>query len=196
MQHLGQQVVFAFLSHNNREAGNTIKVLHSFLFQLLEIDPLIRPFLHGIAQGDYRKLKNDEDFVIDLLCKVFKSTGSNFIILDGLDELDDCSWGHLLTSLFKINKSCPETKFLVSSREERGITLRLDKKAIPLRIDHQNSKDIESFVQLECKSLLLEMRDLGADENTCLEIKGKMSKISEKAAGNHTFFSLEKGCQR
>ncbi|KAI1092734.1 hypothetical protein F5B19DRAFT_453335 [Rostrohypoxylon terebratum] len=190
MQDLGQQVVFAFLSHNNRAAGNTIKVLHSFLFQLLEFDPLLRPFLHGIAQRDYRKLKNDEPFVIDLLCKVFKSTGPSFIILDGLDELDERSWGHLLTSLFKINDNCPETKILISSREERGITLQLNKKAIPLRIDRHNSKDIELFIELECEGLIFEMRALGADENTCLEIKRKVNKISERAAGMFIYARL------
>ncbi|KAI1211064.1 uncharacterized protein F4807DRAFT_459295 [Annulohypoxylon truncatum] len=190
MQISGQRAVFAFLSHNNQVASDTIKVLHSFLFQLLENDPSLRPLLHEASQSNYRKLKSDPDFVMDLLRKILEGLGPTFIILDGLDEVDEYSWGHLLASVLKINESCPETKLLISSREERGIALRLKNRAVPVRVDHKNSKDIESFIKLECENLLLEMRGYGVDDQTCLKIEDRISNIPERAAGKSAVLGM------
>ncbi|KAI1457992.1 hypothetical protein F4805DRAFT_474716 [Annulohypoxylon moriforme] len=190
MRNSGQRLLFAFLSHNDQVVGDTIKVLHSFLFQLLDIDPSLRTLLHETSQSDYKKLKSDTDFVTDLLCKILKSLGPTFVILDGLDELDEYSWGHLLAIVLKINKSCPETKLLISSRDERDIASRLRNEAISLRVDYKNCADIKSFVQLECESLLFEMRSFGASQQICLEVKGRIDSIAEKAAGMFIYARL------
>ncbi|KAI1386580.1 uncharacterized protein F4822DRAFT_431452 [Hypoxylon trugodes] len=145
----GQGVLFAFLSHDNQSDGDTVKVFHSFLFQVLEDNAGCRPVLNEASQTNSRKLKSDSDFVMDLLCNVLHGLGPMFIVLDGLDELNESSWKHLLLGIMQINDRCPETKLLISSREEREIALRLGDKALPLRIDHNNSEDIEAFVQLE-----------------------------------------------
>ncbi|KAI2624405.1 hypothetical protein GGR54DRAFT_629674 [Hypoxylon sp. NC1633] len=183
MQSSGQRVLFVFLSHDNQQAGDTTKVFHSFLFQALEDDSTLRSILFEASQSDSRKLKNDSDFVMSLLCKVLQGLGPTYVVLDGLDELDETSWRHLLSSVLQINENCPETKLLISSREERDISLQLKSKAIPLRVDHNNFEDISSLVQLECDDMLLEMRSYGADERTCLQIKEKFGTIAEKAAG-------------
>ncbi|KAI0889136.1 uncharacterized protein GGS22DRAFT_153217 [Annulohypoxylon maeteangense] len=190
IQSSGQRLVFALLSHNNQAAGDTIKVLHSFLFQLLDVDPSLRSLLHEPSQSNYRKLKTDSDFLIEFLCKILRDVGPTFVILDGLDELDECSWRHLLASVLKINESCPETKLLISSREERNIELRLRNKSIPIRVDDRNSGDIQSFVQLECESLLDEMRSCRADQQTCLEVKKGIDGVAEKAAGMFIYARL------
>ncbi|KAI1416816.1 hypothetical protein F5Y13DRAFT_204160 [Hypoxylon sp. FL1857] len=183
MQASGQQVLFAFLSHSNQAAGSAVRVFHSLLFQLLQGDPTFRATLHDSSQSNYRRLKNDSDFVLDFLCKILTGSGPSFIVLDGLDELDESSWKHLLSNILKINERCPETKLLISSREERDISLRLCSKAIPLRLDYRNFRDIDSFVQLECKDILLEMKSYGADEQICLKVKKTLDTIAEKAAG-------------
>ncbi|KAI1379439.1 hypothetical protein F4677DRAFT_332829 [Hypoxylon crocopeplum] len=182
LQTSGQRVLFAFLSHDNQPAGDTVKVFHSFLFQALEDDTTLRPLLHDVSQANYRKLKSDSDSVLDLLCSILRSIGPSFIILDGLDELDEVSWQHLLSGVLKINENCPETKLLISSREERGISLRLGSKA-SLRVDHRNLEDIKSFVRLECDNMLLDMGSYGADEQTCIRIKEKLYTITGKAEG-------------
>ncbi|KAI0840677.1 hypothetical protein F5Y06DRAFT_293941 [Hypoxylon sp. FL0890] len=183
MQVSGQRVIFALLSHDNQGAGDTVKVFHSFLFQLLEGDPTFRPILHDSSQSNYRRLKNDSDFVFDFLCRILNSLGPSFIILDGLDELDESSCKDLLSNILKINEKCVETKLLISSREDRDISLRLSGKAVPLRVDYKNFEDIDKLVQLECEDLLLEMRGYGADERTCLKVKEKLATIAENAQG-------------
>ncbi|KAF3061219.1 nacht domain protein [Daldinia childiae] len=119
MQDSGQRVLFVFLSHDDQAAGDTVKVLHSLIFQLLEYDETLRPIVCETSQSNYRKLKSDYDFVLDLLCTILNSLGASYLILDGLDELNENSWKHLLSSVLQINEKCPETKLLISSREER-----------------------------------------------------------------------------
>ncbi|OTA59127.1 hypothetical protein K449DRAFT_466839 [Hypoxylon sp. EC38] len=191
MQASGQRVLFAFLSHDNQAAGGTVKVFHSLLFQLLEGDPGLRPILHDSSQSNYRRLKNDSDFVLDFLCRILNDLSPSFIIVDGLDELDEPSWKYLLSKTLEISQRCPETKLLISSREERDISLQLSSKSVPLRVNHKkNSQDIDSFIQLECEDLLLEMKSYGADEPTCLKIKDKLHTITEKAAGMFIYARL------
>ncbi|OTA93779.1 hypothetical protein M434DRAFT_395313 [Hypoxylon sp. CO27-5] len=190
MQISGQRVLFAFLSHDNQAAGDTVKVFHSLLFQLLEADPALRPILHDSSQSNYRRLKNDSDFGLDFLCRILNGSSPSFIILDGLDELDEPSWKHLLSKILEINQRCPQTKLLISSREERDISLQLSRKYVPLRVDHKNSQDIDTFIQFECEDLLLEMKSYGADEPTCLKIKDKLHTITEKAAGMFIYARL------
>ncbi|KAI1770697.1 hypothetical protein F4818DRAFT_431640 [Hypoxylon cercidicola] len=190
MQNSGQRVLFVFLSHDNQPAGNTIDVLHTILFQLLEDDLNFQSILYEASHSNHRKLKSDPGFVMDLLCKILKGVGPSFIILDGLDELDEPSWKCLLSDIMQLHKSCPETKLLISSREERDISLRLREKTVSLRVDHKNFEDINSFVQLECDDLLLEMAAQGADKRTCLKIKEVLSTIADNAEGMFIYARL------
>ncbi|KAI4861312.1 hypothetical protein F4820DRAFT_461052 [Hypoxylon rubiginosum] len=183
MQNSGQRVLFVFLSHDNQTAGDSINVLHTILFQLLEDDSTCRSILYEASHSNYRKLKSDSGFVMDLLCEILKAVGPSFIILDGLDELDEISWKRLLSDVLQLHESCPETKLLISSREERDISLRLREKAVPLRVDHKNFEDINSFVQLKCQNLLEEMEAQGADNQMCLKVKEALSTIAENAEG-------------
>ncbi|KAI0161115.1 hypothetical protein GGR52DRAFT_582536 [Hypoxylon sp. FL1284] len=166
-----QRVLFVFLSHDNQPAGDTISVFHAILFQLLEDNPKFRPILYEASHSNHRKLKSDTSFVREVLCKILKCIGPSFIILDGLDELDERSWKCLLDDVFQVYKICPEMKLLISSRDERGISIFLKDKATLLRIDHKNLEDISSFVQVECEDLLVEMKTQGADKQTCSRIR-------------------------
>ncbi|KAI1470272.1 uncharacterized protein F4812DRAFT_259183 [Daldinia caldariorum] len=183
MQDCNQRVLFVFLSHDNQADGDTIKVLHSLIFQLLEHDATLRPILHKASQSDYRKLKSDCGFVLDLLCTIINSIGANCIILDGLDELNEISWKHLLSNVLEVSEKCPAVKLLISSREEREISLRLEKKSIPIRVNSRNNQDIHSFVQLECEDIIDEKKRYGADERMCIRIREALETITEKSEG-------------
>ncbi|KAI1802020.1 hypothetical protein F4811DRAFT_555212 [Daldinia bambusicola] len=184
MQDRNQRVLFVFLSHDDQAAGDTIKVLHSLIFQLLEYDTALRPILHKASQSDSRKLKSDCGFVLNFLCTILNSIGANYLILDGLDELNEISRNHLLSNILRINEKCPETKLLISSREEREISLRLGSKSIPLRVNSKNNQDIHSFVQLECEDIIDEKKRCGADERMWMFIYAKLVLQMVKDQGN------------
>ncbi|KAI1481969.1 hypothetical protein F4774DRAFT_417330 [Daldinia eschscholtzii] len=183
MQDSNQRVLFVFLSHDNQAAGDTIKVLHSLIFQLLEYDATLRPILHKASESDYRKLKSDCSFVLDLLCTILNSIGASYLILDGLDELNEVSWKHLLSTTLQIIEKCQETKLLISSREEREMSLRLEGKSIPLRVNSKNHQDIHAFVQFECDDIIDEKKRYGADEQTCIRVREALETITEKSEG-------------
>ncbi|OTB12629.1 hypothetical protein K445DRAFT_65837 [Daldinia sp. EC12] len=185
MQHFNQRVLFVFLSHDDQSAGDTIKVLHSLIFQLLEYDVTFRPTLLKASESNYRKLKSDCSFVLDLLCTILNNTGASYLILDGLDELNEVSWKHLLSNALQIIEKCQETKLLISSREEREISLRLESKSIPLRVNSKNHQDIHSFVHLECEDIIDEKKRSRADEEICTRIREAIDMIAENSEGKH-----------
>lgn len=172
-----------FLSYDDQIAGDTLNVLHSLLFQILEESYTSRPILQEAYKSNIRRLKGDSDFVLAQLSQILQTLGSTFVVIDGLDELDKAVWGHLLSSLLQLHKNCPELKLLISSREERDIATQLEGKATTIRVDNNNSKDIDSYVELECVELFVELRSYGADERTCLKIKKALEIVGERAAG-------------
>lgn len=192
MQYSQQQVLFIFLSYEDRSVGDTIKVLHSLLFQLLEEKPAVtfRPALQAAFESNNRKLRTDPEFVKDLLCDFLKSLGSTSIVLDGLDELEDFAWKHLLSTLVQIQKNCPQTKLLISSREVREISLRLEKEAVPLSMANNNLEDIRVFVQAESEELLLEVESYGANVQTCSKIKKALDSIPTRSQGMFLYAKL------
>ncbi|OTB06435.1 hypothetical protein M426DRAFT_9573 [Hypoxylon sp. CI-4A] len=190
MQDSGQRVLLAFLSHDRQPDGVIVKIFQSLLFQIIDEDPTLWHILHEAFQSNRRKIRSDSNFIMGLLCKALDGLGPCFIIIDGLDELDEISWNNLLLNVLKINERCKETKLLISSREERNISLHFGSKATPLRVDYKNSEDICSFVELEGEDLLSEMRHYGADERTCLKAKDGLKAITEKAEGKIAFDNI------
>ncbi|KAI0387921.1 hypothetical protein F5Y04DRAFT_274777 [Hypomontagnella monticulosa] len=189
MQDSAQRVLFVFLCHDNKAAGNATRVFHSILFQLLEGDISGRPILHEASKTDSRKLRSDADFVRDLLCKILKDLGPSYITLDGVDELEEHIRKHLLSGILHITDVCPETKLLISSREERDISLQLSKGA-RIRVDHKNFDDIVSFVQLEREGLIQEMKSYGADRQTLSRAEEMLGAIADKAEGMFIYARL------
>jgi hypothetical protein len=193
MQKTGQCVLFAFISYENKSAGKTLNVLHSLLFQALEEVPSLQPILPDSSNADHKKLARDQSFVMGLFHTVLTSIGPAFIVLDGLDEIEEVAWKDLLSTIADIQKNCAETKVLISSREVRGITLTLEKHAVIFRVDKNNLEDIRAFVRAESHDLILEVESCGASKQVCTEIRAAMEFIAEKSEGIHPFPTVSLG---
>lgn len=139
--------------------------------------------LHDASESNFRKLKSDVDFTSSMLCDILKTIGPTYLILDGIDELDEVSWKHLLSTVLQLHETCPETKLFISSRKEREIALILKAKSIPVRIDRKNHVDIDAFVRLEGENLLDQLKSYGADMHTCLKARDVLETIVDKAEG-------------
>jgi len=136
-----------------------------------------------MEQLDHRKLKVDQDFVKDLLCVVLKSLGPSFLILDGLDEIEEFAWKALLPVILQIQQDCPESNILLSSRDERDIGRILTGKAVLLRIDDKNRDDIQAFVSAEAEEMLEEVKNYGADHTICSRIRQALDSIAPMSKG-------------
>lgn len=135
------------------------------------------------SHPDHTKLTGDSGFLKELLCQVLTSIGPAFIVVDGLDEIEEFGWRDLLSTMLDIKEKCVETKVLISSREVRGITLALEGHADPIRVDKNNLQDIQLFVRSESRSLLLQLERCGASNEALLAIRTSLESIAEKSDG-------------
>ncbi|KAH6850548.1 hypothetical protein B0I37DRAFT_116504 [Chaetomium sp. MPI-CAGE-AT-0009] len=188
LQRTGQCVLFAFLTHENQSAGKTLAVLHGLLFQALEQVPSLQVLLPDYSSPDRRRLLRDQDFVKEVLCTVVTSIGPAYIVLDGLDEIEESCWRDLLAAVFSIKERCAETKVLISSREAREIALALKDRVAALRIDKHNHEDIEAFVRCETEDLLFRFGD--ADEQVRSRIQVALESIADKSDGMFLYAQL------
>lgn len=151
------------------------------LFQALEHAPSLQVLLPDHSSPDRRKLLRDQDFVKEILCTILIGIGSSYIVIDGLDEIEESCWRDLLVAIFGIKERCAETKVLISSREVRDIDLALKDRVTSLRIDKHNYEDIRAFVHSEMKTLLL--RFDGADEQVRSRVRAALESIVDKSDG-------------
>jgi hypothetical protein len=108
---------------------------------------------------DYpRLLGRDYGFVRDLLYSVLVSVGPAFIVLDGLDEIDELGWKDMLATVLDIKDKCVEAKVLVASRNLQGISTTLKTYAVAtVLVNKHNAMDIREFVRTASRDMLLDL---------------------------------------
>lgn len=155
VQHLmanGQNPCFAFLSYRDSPIGD-IEIIQSFIFQLLHHNhsrqPELQQVLSSAYSSNYHSLKGERAFNQKLFCELLDSVGPAVILVDGLDEVDVTQRRSLLRLLLEILDHCPETKLLISSRNEIDISRILKPKAQHLEIGLRNTQDIELYIEQE-----------------------------------------------
>jgi hypothetical protein len=183
MRNAGQNVLFAFLKHKNEAHNCALKILHSLIFQVLIDNQALRPVMHEAYISNYRQITSSLDFTIELFSNLIKDSGPTFIIIDGMDEIHEIERRLLLKALIGLSQTHKDVKLLVSSRGERDISSLLGNDVPSVRVDHRNKEDIEIYIQKEIDIWLPELQSLGADDQTCSEVKALSQSIVEKAKG-------------
>ena len=123
-----------------------------------------------------------------LLATLLGTAGSVFIVIDGLDEIDEIERTRLLRGLLELSNTCHEAKFLVSSRIEDDIHKVLHDKAVEVRIDSRNAGSIQAFVEHRAQDWFMSREFLPEDRT---EIMGLLAPLSSKANGMYCTFSLD-----
>ncbi|KAK9774329.1 putative NACHT domain-containing protein [Seiridium cardinale] len=169
------QVAFAILSHTSRNSTTAISVIHSFIFQIVSHDESRQAVVCN-ATGE--SLKMDIAHVTKLLTTVLGCAGPSYIILDGLDEIEEQERGRLLDELLKISKACEDVKIFISSRPESDIAAKLSQDVTIMRVDHRNFESIETFVT-QWTEHWFEDREFFADDRR--EIQARLAPLASKA---------------
>jgi hypothetical protein len=177
----GQLVLFAFISFRHSHAISTLRVLHSFIFQLVLENRNLQPVLYHAYESNYRQLSGTVTYVRDLLLSLLKVAEKPHIVVDGIDEINSLEKQLLLQTLLGLCLDCSTLKLLISSRGEEDIARLLRAKALAIRVDHKNAKDIEDYVNHRIDMWHCE---LTFDATTTLEIKKLLLPIASKAQGN------------
>jgi len=119
---------------------------------------------------------------VELLTTLLSTAGPVFIIIDGLDEIDETERASLLYRLLELSNSCDEAKILVSSRMEDDIHAILHDKAVEIRIDSRNAGSIQAFISRRVQEWFLS-RDFVPEARA--EIKELLAPLSSKANGTY-----------
>ncbi|KAH6891508.1 hypothetical protein B0T10DRAFT_313468 [Thelonectria olida] len=190
IQAVHKQVLYIFLTYENQALGAVINVFHSLIFQAVKGDSSLRPILNEKAQSHPRKMSSDRVFVKNLLLDILKSSGPTFIVVDGVDELEERPRQLLLQELLQVVDASLNSRLLISSREERDIERIMKSRSVSFRVDHSNSKDIQAYVDVELQSWLLDLQSCGADVQMLAAVRDCVSSIVRNSQGMFLYTKL------
>lgn len=118
-------------------------ILHSLIFQLASDNDDLEEIFCELSREN---LKSDTAETEAILKKLLSCSGPVYVIIDGVDEVEEIERGRLLTCLLTISKECEETHILISSRPEADIESKLRNEAVVLCVNKKNSGSIQAFV--------------------------------------------------
>ena len=172
----GSNVVFAFLSYKDSNI-TTVKIFQWFIFQ---DNSHLQPFLSTKYHVNPRKVMSDTKHVQTLLKEILQALNVAYIVIDGLDEINQIERQALLTDLLEINRASSDTKLLISSRVEHDILRLLPIEVEAGEVNDRNMNDIKTYVQ-ELSDLWLVSS--GFDVKMAAEIKEMLLPLASKSNG-------------
>ncbi|CAK7214760.1 hypothetical protein SEUCBS140593_002299 [Sporothrix eucalyptigena] len=103
------RTLFAFASYLNKNSLTALSVIQSFIFQAAEAD---REFQSDLVESKERELKGNTGYAANMLKSYVKmADGPTYIVMDGLDEMDEDERQILLWQLSDLAKHCPRGKW-------------------------------------------------------------------------------------
>lgn len=145
--------VFAmFLSDRNKENQTATTVLRTIIYQILEADQTLLPIINEVNQRSYTDLwtlSKLEEMVSTLLQNT--ESGKIYLILDGLDEIDDKERGRLVPIVLRFCDT-GKLKLLVSSRALADLKASFSEYPLVTSNEH-NQDDISLYVRSEQRGL-------------------------------------------
>ncbi|KAK7972207.1 Nacht domain protein [Apiospora saccharicola] len=167
----------AFLSYSDTTPATTRSVLQSFAFQVVSNDYNLQEVVcQSYSAETNRTLEGTRTF----LSTVLACAGPTYLILDGLDEMEQTERSLLLDQLIMVLDSSNETRIFISSRPEADLATKLSKKAIEVPINQKNTPGIRTFVHESMQSWFTR-REFWPDDRA--EIESCLKPIATKAKG-------------
>lgn len=179
------RAIFAFLSHDVSGSTSALSILHSLIFQLTFDDDDLQA---ALSQSSRENLKNSIAVAVGLLTTLLNCAGPVYIIIDGVDEIDEVERERLLRHLIDLSKNCEEAKILISCRPDADIKQILDSAAISIRVDNRNAGGIQAFINRQSQRWF-QIRNFLPDERA--DIERLLAPIAANAKGT---LCLMKSC--
>ena len=134
--------LFAFLTYKNSDT-TALSVLHSLIFQLASnSDDLQR----ALSEACQENLKNSLEVSAGLLQALLECAGAVYIVIDGIDEIDNGERSRLFKELLRLGEACMDCRILFSSRPEADIISALKGKTTDIQVDQRNLESVQMFV--------------------------------------------------
>ncbi|WYZ35798.1 hypothetical protein EsH8_X_000445 [Colletotrichum jinshuiense] len=175
------RTLFVFADHANQSKLSALSVVQSLIFQAAEDDKSLQSLL---VESKERELRGNTGYAVDLLKMFLMTAGPVYVIIDGLDEIEEFERQILLQRLEDVSKSCGDLRIMISSRAEDDISRVLQPNATSIRVDEKNAGGIQTYVDSRCKNWIATQQ---FNRETRLEVLGFISPLSAKANGKFKF---------
>jgi hypothetical protein len=175
-----QKPLFVFPSYLDSQKTSPIDIFHSLIFQMASDNTELQPIICNYYLTNRREMKSSTTFVRRMLSDLLDCTGGAYIIVDGLDEIDEIQRKRFLHEFKLVWDECKNLKVLISSRREEDIARALRDKVQQIRIDTNNSANIRSYVSQRTNEWL-SYSDF--DSQARAEIKGLLIPLFHSAKG-------------
>lgn len=172
-------VCFALLSYRSCQAAPALRLLHSFIFQVVSYNKNLRSILCQAFEANQRQVSSCVDTTRDIL-KSLTGDAPVHIIVDGLDEINAAERFSALKNLLRLNQECPNLKLLVSSRGEHDIFKLLNPCAQMIRVHDQNGQDIQEYVRSRVDEWMLR---LDLEEDDIHDLKVHLEPMAKRSKG-------------
>lgn len=169
------QALFVFCSY--KRALKPISVIHSLLFQLASEDETLQAVL---TETKRRGLENNTKTATDILKKAIGTVKPTFVIVDGLDEVDEYEQKYILYTLQDILEGCPSMRLCLTSRMEDNIDKIVKEQCSRIRVDAKNFQSIQSYVKTRFEDWANESE---FETELKSEIQEFVSPVADKAKG-------------
>lgn len=168
---------FAFLRHDSSSSTRALTVLNSLIFQLAGQQEDLQAAVINLPLGH---IKSDLKAGEALLKGLLDCAGTTYLVIDGIDEIDEVERGHLLRTMCNLAQQCPDMRILLSSRQEADIKSILEPVSTSIRVDERNKQSIKAFVDARRTQLFNSSQFPDTDRD---EITSAFSHIPSKAKG-------------
>ncbi|KDN66249.1 hypothetical protein CSUB01_06764 [Colletotrichum sublineola] len=118
-------------------------VIHSLIFQLADGS---RTLQAALCQSNGHDIKSSLDGALELLQSLLNCAGLAYIVVDGIDEMEEIERARLLKQLLRLSIHCEDCRFLLSSRPESDITAILQDNTANIEVHHRNSGSVQAYV--------------------------------------------------
>lgn len=138
------RTLFAFLSYAQASSTSALAVLQSLIFQLAADDEDLQT---ALCELDRQNLRSSIGVAIEILKTLLAYAGIVYIVIDGLDEINEIERCLLVKHLRDDLKDLQEARVLISSRSEADLQKLLGDHAKSVQVNNQNAKSIQAFVK-------------------------------------------------
>lgn len=173
-----------FASYAQRDTSTAKSIFQSLMFQAGRSDITMQSILLGV---DERELTSGTKPIITMFEKLMLCSGPSYIIIDGLDEIDELERGIVLQHVIAVTKACTTLKVLISGRPSEDIEGKLKKEA-KITVHERNAGSIQSYVDQRTPKLL---KIFAEDPKAKSEIHGLLKCLGAESKGM-TFVSPKK----
>ncbi|KAK9780358.1 hypothetical protein SCAR479_02995 [Seiridium cardinale] len=172
------RVLFAFASHLNKHGLTALSIIQSLVFQAANDDD---DFKSVLVESKEREIQANTGHVSELLATFLRTAkGPTYIIIDGLDEMEECERQILLQRLEGLCKESEGLRLLISSRAEDDICRALAEKGKNIRVQDRNFGSIQNYINHRFEDWVARGQ---FESNTKTEIFGLLSPLSANARG-------------